>query len=188
METETGLQSLEERRDNKILMQFSKFTTLSKHPMYLQVYKPILERLKRNNSLKSAKTLYAKLNLPPIDRNATLPIYQEYPPWENENNPKIIESIPNIKIKEAMTTKEMEIITTCQIDLNYPSENWIRVYTDGSAEEAVSNGGAGVYIEWPDGTTLERSFPTGKHSSNYKAEATALEEAADILSSPKSHE
>ena len=29
METETGLQSLEERRDNKILMQFSKFTTLS---------------------------------------------------------------------------------------------------------------------------------------------------------------
>ena len=45
-----------------------------------------------------------------------------------------------------------------------------------------------TYIEWPDGTTLERSFPTGKHSSNYKAEATALEEAADILSSPISHE
>ena len=87
-----------------------------------------------------------------------------------------------------MTTKEMDIITTRHIDLNYPSENWIRTYTDGSAEEAVSNGGAGVYIEWPDGTTLERSFPTGKHSSNYKAEATALEEAADILSSPKSHE
>ena len=82
----------------------------------------------------------------------------------------------------------MEIITTGHIDLNYPSENWIRVYTDGSAEEAVSNGGAGVYIEWPDGTTLERSFPTGKHSSNYKAKATALEAAADILSSPKSHE
>ena len=188
METETGLQSLEERRDSKILMQFSKFTTLSKHPMYLQEDKPIPERLKRNNFLKSAKTLYAKLNLPPIDRNATLPTYQEYPPWENENNPKIIESIPNIKVKEAMTIKEMEIITTRHIDLNYPSENWIRVYTDGSAEEAVSNGGAGVYIEWPDGTTLERSFPTGKHSSNYKAEAIALEEAADILSSPKSHE
>ena len=187
METETGLQSLEERRDNKILTQFSKFTTLSKHPMYLQVDKPIPECLKRNNFLKSAKTLYAKLNLPPIDRNATLPTYQEYPPWENENNPKIIESIPNIKVKEAMTTKEMEIITTRHIDLNYPSENWIRVYTDGSAEEAVSNGGAGVYIEWPNGTTLEKSFPTGKHSSNYKAEATALEEAADILSSPKSH-
>ena len=38
---------------------------------------------------------------------------------------------------------------------------------------------------WND--TRER-FPTGKHSSNYKTEATALEEAADILSSPKSHE
>ena len=82
----------------------------------------------------------------------------------------------------------MEIITTRHIDLNYLSENWIRVYTDGSAEEAVSNGGAGVYIESPDGATLERSFPTGKHSFNYKAEATALEEAADILSSPKSLE
>ena len=58
-------------------MQFPKFITLSKHPMYLQVDKPIPEGLKRNSFLKSAKTLYAKLNLPPIDQNATLPTYQE---------------------------------------------------------------------------------------------------------------
>ena len=188
METETGLQSLEERRDNKILMQFSKFTTLSKHPMYLQVDKPIPERLGTKYLFEVSQNPPRKAKSSPIDRNATLPTYQEYPPWENENNPKIIKSIPNIKVEEAMTTKEMEIIKTRRIDLNYPSENWIRVYTDGSAEEAVSNGGAGVYIEWPDGTTLERSFPTGKHSSNCKAEGTVLEEAADILSSPKSHE
>ena len=150
--------------------------------MYLQVDKPIPERLKRNNLLKSAKTLYAKLNLPPIDRNAIPPTYQEYPPWENENNPKIIESIPNIKVKKAMTTKEIEITTTPSYRPKLSLRNWIRVHTDGSAEEAVSDGGAGVYIEWPDGTTLERSFSTGKHSFNYKAEATALEEAADILS------
>ena len=58
METETGLQSLEERRDNKILMQFSMFTTLSKHPMYLQVDKPIPERLKRNNQGCQSKNLF----------------------------------------------------------------------------------------------------------------------------------
>ena len=131
--------------------------------MYLQVDKPIPERLKRNNFLKSTKTLHAKLNLPLIDRNATLPTYQEYPPWENENNPKIIESIPNIKVKEAMTTKEMKITTTRHIDLNYPSENWIRVYTDGSAEEAVSNGAAGVYSSYP---TWRRAVATGVFSAD----------------------
>ena len=38
-----------------------------------------------------------------------------------------------------------------------------------------------VYIEWPDGRTQETSIPTGLHSSNYKAEAEALQEAALTL-------
>ena len=59
-----------------------------------------------------------------------------------------------------------------------------RVYTDGSAEEAVRNGGGGVLIEWPDGTKIENSIPTGRHSTNYKAEAAAIEEAVALLHTP----
>ena len=80
-----------------------------------------------------------------------------------------------------MTTLELQNVASKFIDKTYPTEVWIRVYTDGAAEEAVRNGGGGVVIEWRDGTTLERSIPTGKHSTNYRAEAAALEEAAAIL-------
>ena len=60
-------------------------------------------------------------------------------------------------------------------------EEWIRVYTDGSAEKAVVNGGSGVYIEMPDQKTIESSIPTGTHCSNYKAELEAIREALIIL-------
>ncbi|GFS13457.1 hypothetical protein ElyMa_003137400 [Elysia marginata] len=36
----------------------------------------------------------------------------------------------------------------------------------------------GVYIEWPDNSSSKISIPTGKYSTNYKAEAEALQEAA----------
>jgi len=55
------------------------------------------------------------------------------------------------------------------------------VYTDGSATDAVRDGGGGVYIEWTDGSTESHSIPTGSYSSNYKAEAKAIEAATLIL-------
>ncbi|XP_070182779.1 uncharacterized protein, partial [Littorina saxatilis] len=58
----------------------------------------------------------------------------------------------------------------------YPCESWIHVYTDGSATDAVANGGAGVYASFP--TT---NIPTGKHCSDYSAEIQALVQAASII-------
>ena len=49
-----------------------------------------------------------------------------------------------------MSLQDLETKTSDFINTNYPSELWIRVYTDGSAEEAVRNGGGGVLIEWLD--------------------------------------
>ena len=67
------------------------------------------------------------------------------------------------------------------IEHHFSSGEWIRVYTDGSANEAVRNGGGYVYIEWPDGTSESYAIPTELFSSNYRAEIAALEEAASIL-------
>ena len=63
----------------------------------------------------------------------------------------------------------------------YPPDHWIRAFTDGSASEAIRDGGGGIYIEWPDNTSSSISIPTGKYSTNYKAEAEALQEAARVL-------
>ena len=45
---------------------------------------------------------------------------------------------------------------------NYPADKWIRAYTDGSAKEATTDGGGGIYIEWPNGLSQRMSIPTGK--------------------------
>ncbi|GFS07811.1 RNA-directed DNA polymerase from mobile element jockey [Elysia marginata] len=50
-----------------------------------------------------------------------------------------------------------------------------------AASEAVRDGGGGVYIKWPDNSSSKISIPTGKYSTNYKAEAEALQEAAKVL-------
>ena len=52
--------------------------------------------------------------------------------------------------------QDLETKTSDFINTNYPSELWIRVYADGSAEEAVRNGGGGVLIEWLDGTKKKK--------------------------------
>ena len=44
-----------------------------------------------------------------------------------------------------------------------------------------------MLIEWLDGTRIENSIPNGRHSTNYKAEAAAIEEAVALLRTPKSY-
>lgn len=75
------------------------------------------------------------------------------------------------------------------LDEKYPSENWARVYTDGSATNATTNGGAGVYIEYPNGEKQSMAFPTGLHCSNYKAEEETLLHAENyIINNAEAHE
>ena len=63
----------------------------------------------------------------------------------------------------------------------YPKSTWTHVFTDGSAENAVRDGGSGAYIRRPDGTTSSLSTPAGDLSSNYRAELHALKAATEHL-------
>ena len=51
------------------------------------------------------------------------------------------------------------------LEEKYPSESWVRVYTDGSA----TNERRGQYEE-----QQSEAIPTGLHCSNYKAEGEAI--------------
>ena len=57
--------------------------------------------------------------------------------------------------------------------------SWIHVLTDGSASNAVTDGGAGIYARFPDQPTEAVCLATGKYCSNYKAEVEALSKAAE---------
>ena len=69
------------------------------------------------------------------------------------------------------------------IEKYYPKQEWVRLYTDGSASDAIKNGGGGVFTEWLDGSTTSDAFPTGATCSNYKAEAEALIVALNLIKS-----
>ena len=72
-------------------------------------------------------------------------------------------------------------LTLEMIQSRYPKSTWTHVFTDGSAENAVRNGGSGAYIRHPDGTTSSLSIPAGDLSSNYRAEVHALKAATELL-------
>ena len=55
------------------------------------------------------------------------------------------------------------------------------VWTDGSAEAGVLNGGAGAFIEKPDGEEHELRRAAGRICSSFRAEMVALREALQFL-------
>ena len=63
----------------------------------------------------------------------------------------------------------------------YPQEAWIHVFTDGSATNAVTNGGAGILVHFPGGQKVSASVAVGRRCSNYRAEKEAIIQAASIL-------
>ena len=75
----------------------------------------------------------------------------------------------------------LRCVTQGMLKEKYPPDHWIRAFTEGSASQAIQDGGGGIYIEWPDNTSSSISIPAGKYSTNYKAEAEARQEAARVL-------
>ena len=63
----------------------------------------------------------------------------------------------------------------------YSEEAWVHVYTDGSATDAVTSGGAGVHVRFPEGEVQSASIPAGKYCSNYMAAIQALVQATSVV-------
>lgn len=70
---------------------------------------------------------------------------------------------------------------TLKLINEYPSSEWTRVYSDGSATDATKNGGGGIVAQFLNSSTQERSIPTGFLYSNYKAEQEAIIEAYKMV-------
>ena len=64
---------------------------------------------------------------------------------------------------------------------SYPEE-WIHIYTGGSAFKGIMNAGYGSRINFPDLTCEELFDSCGAYNSNYEAEARAIEATLHRLS------
>ena len=100
-----------------------------------------------------------KETLPTEGRNIEL--LQDYEEWNNKEV-NIKTSIPGIEMKDNHTDTEMKNLTLEYLHSNYPSETYTHVYTDGSAEDAIRNGGGGVFIKYANEHSENFSFSTGK--------------------------
>ena len=72
-------------------------------------------------------------------------------------------------------------LTVAMISEEYPPEIWTHVYTDGSATNAIKDGGAGIVIHHPNGMRETAYAATGTHCSNYRAETEALMKAVSMV-------
>ncbi|GFR60787.1 RNA-directed DNA polymerase from mobile element jockey [Elysia marginata] len=182
METITGLQSLEERREIKILTQRQKYKAMPNCVLNRKLKDTNKGRLKRNSFCKYYRILESKnKELTGLDSLETVLHYSSVPPYEMHTLPKIVKEIENIGAKAQLSEREIMGFTNKHLDRKYPIGEWIRIYTDGSATDAVRNGGGGVYATLPDGTTLERSFACGRRCTKYKAETEAIKEALNMV-------
>ena len=181
LESITGIQPLCDRRDMKMLVRDAKFKRLTDHPMNQRMGQPVCRRLKRNSFLHQTKELIKQNTDLHNHTPKEIPTCLSVPPWKSEALPNINMEIPGIEDKRLQSPEERRGITDAFLNIHYPCDSWTRVYTDGSAEDAVRNGGAGVCVKHSVDDEEHVSIPTGLHSTNYKAEAMALEEAATIL-------
>ena len=71
------------------------------------------------------------------------------------------------------------------LEEKYSQADWTHIYTDCSAEEAVRNGGSGVFVRTPTGQTVGYSNAAGRKCSNFKAETSALQNVVAYIAEMK---
>ena len=101
--------------------------------------------------------------------------YSSPPPCQNTTRSIDIKvTVPVVTRDQDDTSKKL--LTLSYIDDFYPQDTWIRICTDGSATDAIQDGGAGsksIYQMETESATI-----TGKHGTNYAAEVKALSQGA----------
>ena len=102
------------------------------------------------------------------------------PRWKEKSIPTILTSIPGITDKESQPDLVRKNISMDHIETHYKPDSQTRAYTDGSAEEALKNRGAEVYINYERRET-KLALAIGKCSINYKAESVAMGKAVEEM-------
>ena len=178
MEKTADIQPLEKRREFKVLMQGEKSKRLPSHPIHNKLKAKTKNRLEKktlNHVLKKLQSQKEDL----LDSEVEL---LKPEPWMPKPGSFALNChIPGIDSKDKHPTQELKAITVEMIRSKYPSHTWIQVYTDGSADQAVQNGGSGIYIIYPDQAASSVSLPAGKRCTNFKAEVLALLTASQQL-------
>ena len=124
-----------------------KLRRLPSHPLHTNLAQPTKNRLKRqslNHQYKELSRTHQDIVDVPIEL-LTDPAWQP----DRETDIQFFLSVPGITSKEQLPG-ELRNLTLALIADRFPHTAWTHVYTDGSAEEGMKNGGSGVYIRYSE--------------------------------------
>lgn len=178
MEKTADVEPLETRREYKALTQAEKAKRLHSHPLHKKLQGRPGSRLKR----QSLKHILRDLQAAKSDILEPEGEKLQADPWiTKRHTPQIRCEVPGLEGKDKQPPALQKLLTQEMIQMRYPAHTWTQAFTDGSAENAMRNGGSGVFIRFPNRSPVTLSVPAGERSSNYRAEVQALITATDLL-------
>ncbi|KAK7097663.1 hypothetical protein V1264_004608 [Littorina saxatilis] len=189
LEATTRLPSLDHRREEKVIVQYEKLQRLPSHPAHQHTQQLTKNRLKRSSFNHLAKQLErTQTSFLPRTPEEQEPL-QDAEEWNSQLSKVLfVTDMPGVTSKREQQDAVLKNLTLEMMHQDYNASVWTHIYTDGSSDGAIKNGGSGILVRYPDGHTLSRSLPAGELSSNYRAELTALREAVSLVSEhPPSH-
>ena len=116
---------------------------------------------------------------PPVELRLTAGL----PPWTSTDNIKFRLDVGPLPIGASAAQKKR----AAELHLQALPQRATWLWTDGSVEGGVENGGAGVYIDYPDGTSQEIRQAAGSLCSSYRAEMVALRAATEYILEHPAH-
>ena len=120
LETATGLEPLEDRRDTKILVQAAKFKRLPTHPMKERLGEPIKGRLKRESFVHQVCTLERRDKDILVHEPREIPQYLTSPTWSTDQHPLVESSILGVHNKGDQSNIERKYHTLEHINSEHP--------------------------------------------------------------------
>ena len=124
METLSGIQSIEDRRDSKTLLQEKKYKRLPSLPMHkrlrTQKSKP---RLKKESFIVNVKTLRKSMDISTGTEPEQVTVANPCPAWKTKHRVEILETFNGIESKSAMNPLDISTKAKSTIEKTTLSKN-----------------------------------------------------------------
>ena len=162
-----------------------KIRRLPGHPLHKKLAAPTKNRLKRqslNHLVRVLRRTHEDILDPQIYEGNHLCCMD----WNQEDfGATIFQEVPGLLLAEQQIPTQQMALTLEMLGEKYPQADWAHIYTDGSAEDAIRNGGSGMIVRTPTGQTVSYSNATGRKCSNFTVETSALQNAVAYIAEMK---
>ena len=162
MEKRADLEPLQVRRTFKVLTRTEKIRRLPGHPHHKKLAAPTKNRPKRQSLNHLARDL-RRTHEDILDTQMNEGNHLCSGEWNPDDlRATIVLEVPGLLPAEQQIPTQQMALTLEMLEEKYPQADWTHIYTDGSAEDAVRDGGSGVFVRTPTGQTVRHSNATGR--------------------------